>query len=155
INDYELVKKVHVTVIKLVLEFQNPFLPKDMVLLEAMLRKENQILAASSIGTINALIIPIDFVGNRFNTNQLYRLEKAFFGPAIETGWESVQSYYKKTSYNKLEFTGTITDVYKSDKRASYFTNLYNSGEDADHILIKEALEFLDEKIDYSEYDLN
>src|SRR5690606_15175914 len=86
---------------------------------------------------------------------QLYRLEKAFFGPAIETGWESVQSYYKKTSYNKLEFTGTITDVYKSDKRASYFTNLYNSGEDADHILIKEALEFLDEKIDYSEYDLN
>ena len=32
-------------------------------------------------------------------------IEQTFFGASDETGWESVSSFYKKSSYNKLNLS--------------------------------------------------
>ena len=135
--------------------FDKPFKPTDMEHLQDKLMSEDVLFGLPSEDTVKALIIPIDFVDYRFPKSDLLDLEKAFFGTEADTGWESVKTYYSKSSYGKLNFTGTITDVYSSNKTASYYTNAYNNDEDADYYLIKEALEYFDDEIDYSEYDTN
>jgi M6 family metalloprotease-like protein len=37
-------------------------------------------------------------------------LEACFFGASEDTGWESVSSFYKKSSYNQLNLDGIVTD---------------------------------------------
>lgn len=155
LDDHKFIKIIEVTIIKEFSEFNEPFLPKDLILLEEMLIQERIGIGLKTEGEVKALIIPIDFVDYRFNNNQIERLDKAFFGTEQDTGWESVKTYYKKSSYDKLSFSGTITEVYQSSKKSSFYTALYNNGEDADYVLIKEALEYLDPKINFADYDLN
>lgn len=76
-----------------------------------------------SIGTQNLLVIPVyfkDFVPEDMfsETREEARknIYKAFFGEDVnstgenKTGWESIASYYKKSSYGKLIITGEVTD---------------------------------------------
>lgn len=76
-----------------------------------------------SIGTQNLLVIPVyfkDFLPeNMFTESREEARENiynAFFGDDVKsssenkTGWESVSSYYKKSSYGKLVISGEVTD---------------------------------------------
>lgn len=147
---------IKVIIIREILVFANPFIPDVIELLQTKMAEDADFLIGMpAMGEVKALVIPIDFVGHRFTKHDINRLNKAFFGEESDTGWESVTTYYKKSSYGNLNITGTITNVYNSYRRASYFTDLYNSGEDADYILVKEALTYLDPQIDFSEYDSN
>ncbi len=40
-------------------------------------------------------------------------IRKAFFGESSETYWHSLSSYYKESSYGKLNFNGIVTDWFK------------------------------------------
>lgn len=40
-------------------------------------------------------------------------IERGFFGQSSDTGWESVASYYNKSSYGKLTLTGEVTDYFQ------------------------------------------
>jgi hypothetical protein len=51
-------------------------------------------------------------------------IKKAFFGEDYETGWESVSSFYKKSSYNKLNIQGEVTDWFTTDKTFDELTRL-------------------------------
>ena len=75
-----------------------------------------------SIGDVNLLVIPVKFKNSTYcdDKHQGYdhmkeEIEKAFFGEASETGWESVKSYYEKSSYNKLHIDGVVTDWFTLD----------------------------------------
>ena len=67
----------------------------------------------NSIGNQKLLVIPIWFSDGSLSSslkNQVHEdLENAFFGTA-GTNWESVASFYSKSSHNALNLTGTVTD---------------------------------------------
>ena len=64
-----------------------------------------------TIGTAKTLVVPVVIKGFEANATEANRekIRKAFFGTNEETGWESVSSYYNKSSYGKLNITGEVT----------------------------------------------
>lgn len=108
-------------------------------------------------GEGKALIIPIDFTDYPAPDGLKDNLNKAFFGTSEETGWESLASYYYKSSYGKLSISGLVTDVYHTGKSSTYYTNLYDSnyGDPLEYEFIASALAYFDSSIDYSEFDAN
>ncbi len=68
----------------------------------------------ASTGSPNLLVIPLYFEGDglTFSDKELNKIEKAYFGKAEETSWESVTSYYEKSSYGKLKFQGKVVSPY-------------------------------------------
>lgn len=108
-----------------------------------------------SIGNSKALVIPVSFIDYKAPIMMKSDLEKAFFGSSSDTGWESLSSYYYKSSYGKLNITGTVLDVYNTGRTSTYYEKKYNSGQDADYEIIKSALEYYDDQINYDEYDSN
>lgn len=69
-----------------------------------------------SLGEQRILVIPVEFTD--FPAADLTggadaakeRIQKAFFGTAEDTGWESLTSYYTKSSYGNLQLKGRVTD---------------------------------------------
>lgn len=122
-----------------------------------------------SIGSPEVLVIPIAFVDCPAPTNMVNDLQKAFFGTSEETGWESLNSYYLKSSYGKLNIKGTVLEPYNTGKTVSYYNQLqkeYNKAledyynyvtdeypDNVEYSIIKEALNYYDSSIDYSKYD--
>lgn len=75
-----------------------------------------------SIGNVNVLVVPVKFKDSTYTetkydtyNNMKENIEKVFFGEADETGWESLSSYYQKSSYNKLNIQGEVTDWFTLD----------------------------------------
>ena len=99
----------------------------------------------------NVLVIPVDFSDYRADSEMKSVLEKSFFGTSSDTGWESLQSYYYKSSYGKALIEGTVLDVYSTNKTSSYFEELEDDV--AACRIIKDALEYYDSSVDYSKYD--
>ena len=102
-----------------------------------------------SSGNPQVLVIPIAFSDYPAPSNIQTTLQTAFFGSSNDTGWESLTSYYQKTSYGNLNINGTVLPAYNTGQKASY----YESVEDGDYLFIKDALEYYDSTIDYSDYD--
>lgn len=83
-----------------------------------------------SIGDVNILVIPILLPGyekiyinnDSIDDKALIRqdLEKAFFGKTEDTGYESVSSFYKKSSYGKLNISGKVTNWFDVKNKLGY-----------------------------------
>ncbi|MDE5562484.1 MAG: hypothetical protein K2J01_02930 [Clostridiales bacterium] len=121
-----------------------------------------------SKGTYNALVIPVQFSGKTIDNSDLVDLNTAFNGDYEGTGWESVHSYYYKSSYGQLDISFDIAR-YNIVQQVPTFTAKYNysyyeshkateQGEtykDGDNLLLHEALKYYDSYIDFSDYDYN
>ena len=105
-----------------------------------------------STGTYNVLVIPVEINGSPFPVNYLNNLDLVFNGSSIETGWESVSSFYTKSSYGALNLQFDIAQKYSTMNNKSYYEKI---GEDADQYLMVEALNGLNSQIDFSQYDSN
>lgn len=66
----------------------------------------------NTTGRQKLLVVPVQLRGaTQWTTTMLSRLETAFFGTPEETNyWESVSSYYSKSSYEKLSLEGEVID---------------------------------------------
>ena len=66
----------------------------------------------NTTGRQKLLVVPVQLRGaTQWTSNMLSRLETAFFGTSDETNyWESVSSYYSKSSYEKLTLEGEVID---------------------------------------------
>lgn len=109
-----------------------------------------------SSGSPKVLVIPVDFIDYGADEDMKSDLQTAFFGTSEQTGWESLSSYYYKSSYGKLDITGTVTDVYHTGKSSKYYSSLYdesNGTGNPEYEIIKGALEYFDDSIDYAQYD--
>ncbi len=102
-----------------------------------------------STGNPQVLVIPIAFSDYPAPSSIQDDLEIAFFGTSEETGWESLTSYYYKASYGKLNIEGTVLPAFNTGKKSTY----YDEQEDGDYLFIKEALEYYDATVNYSDYD--
>lgn len=102
-----------------------------------------------SVGHPKVLVMPIAFTDYPAPNNMTNILEKAFFGTEEDTGWESLQSYYYKSSYGKLTIEGTVLPVFNTGNNASYYETKNRSETD----ILKEALEYYDSQVNYADYD--
>ena len=128
--------------------------------LQDVILKKDEAIGLPSVGNINVLVIPVQISGTTITQAQLDKLQKAFNGSSQDTGWESVSSFYSKSSYGKLNLTFDFTDVYKTSNNASYYeTHSESIGdgyyETGSELLLREALTYFDSSIDYSKYDTN
>lgn len=107
-----------------------------------------------SKGNPKLLVIPIAFSNYPAPSNMTSRLETTLFGNAAVTGFESLQSYYYKSSYGQLFIEGTVLAPYQTNKTAAYYENLYLNGNDTvDYDIMQDAIEYYDSSTDYSLFD--
>lgn len=78
-------------------------------------------LNAKSTGDVKALVIPVNFSDSDISRNeeQLIYIKNAFFGDKDVVNYESVSSYYHKSSYGSLKLTGVVSDFYTYNKSSS------------------------------------
>lgn len=69
----------------------------------------------TSTGDVNLLVIPVVIKGYENNATEVNwsKIEKAFNGNPSETSWESVKSFYDKSSFGNLNLDATVTDWYE------------------------------------------
>lgn len=74
---------------------------------------------------LNILVIPVEFSDYRFTTKKINDLKTVFNGTAAQTNyWESVASFYQKSSFNNVNINFTVADVYDSGHTARSASNL-------------------------------
>ena len=110
-------------------------------------------------GDVKILVIPVEFeYGQKFSDEIRDEvkpmLEEAFFAESDGTPWESLHSYYKKSSYGKLNITGVVTDIYTApynDKEQSSTNTGFSTQ------IAQEAVDWLVStgRIDPTDYDLD
>lgn len=122
-----------------------------------------------SLGNPKVLVIPIEFNDIPAPLDMKENLEKAFFGSSEDVGWESLQSYYYKSSYGKLNIEGEVLEPFDTGHTVNYYNEMYSDylekydryinglttvyPESVEWSIINKALMYYDEQIDYSEYD--
>lgn len=83
----------------------------------------------NSTGDQKVLVVPVHFQNaTKWSTSMLSDLELVFFGESKYTAWESVSSYFNKSSYGNLNLTGEVYDtVLEVDMTASTYNTKYNN----------------------------
>lgn len=113
--------------------------------------------ALPSLGSPKVLVIPINLDNSKKTDDVRNSIVKAFKGTSKETGWESVMTYYQKSSYGKLNLDFEVTEWFTPSKTADQYNRQYadeNANMPSDDIL-DEALAHFDSTYDYSDYDLD
>jgi len=81
-----------------------------------------------STGNVNILVVPIEFSDyDSFSKSQIESINVAFNGSnnnKTNSYWESVSSFYNKSSYGKLRLNFDICDTYIPSISGSQFKNL-------------------------------
>lgn len=112
-----------------------------------------------STGEINVLVIPVVVSDYKDNATAKVKsdLEKAMFGKSEDTGWESLSSYYEKSSHGALKINGTVSDWY--DPNVSSSQMVENNEESGDYTteLMKQAVSWYKKTYndDCTKYDNN
>lgn len=103
--------------------------------------------ALDSTGTKNVLVIPVtftDYTCSKLNggcTGVRNDIVRAFFGTEEEVGWESVSSYYYKSSYGQLNIKGKVSQWYEAGMRARDIA-LYTEYANPTHHILREAVKW-------------
>lgn len=105
-----------------------------------------------STGTYDVLVVPVEIQNVPFEASYITKLDKVFNGTSLDTGWESVASYYYKSSFGLLDLNFDILDKHITSNVKSYYEG---KGQDGDQHAILDALTALDSTIDFSKYDAN
>lgn len=110
-----------------------------------------------SMGTFDVLVIPVEINGVPFDMDYLDKLELVFNGKSEETGWESVSSFYAKSSFGLLNLSFDIVDKIETNNGKTYFEDKKDTWDEnnGDGYAIKEVLTKADPNIDFSKYDVN
>ena len=115
-----------------------------------------------SIGDINILVVPIEFNDvEPFTNEKLININLAFNGDPNNnnetTYWESVKSYYDKSSYHNLNFNFDIADTFSPSISSLEFVNLEKNGSiNGTNTILDELyykLTINNKKVDYQDYD--
>ena len=115
-----------------------------------MMNEASEIRSLDSTGNQNILVLPVcfkDFTLEYLNLKEeevIKNLNDAFFGESIETGWESVSSYYEKSSYSKLHISREISPIYTLDLNVIETSKLMGNddGYDPSYYVLNKALDY-------------
>jgi M6 family metalloprotease-like protein len=104
------------------------------------LNKSSSIATVPSVGNSKLLVVPVyfsDYTPEKLGldeTEVIDNLNKGFFGESNVTGWESVSSFYKKSSYGKLNLTGMVTDLFNVGETLKYVMNKATNEEETSNV---------------------
>lgn len=79
-----------------------------------------KVSASPSVGETKFLVIPIwfsdssDFINENKKETVRDDINKAFFGSSVDTGWNSVKTYYETESMSNLIISGTVSEWYET-----------------------------------------
>ncbi len=119
-------------------------------------------------GNQKVLVIPVKFQDTTEDIFDVYAgykiggfdgmrkiIEQAYFGADGESGYESLSSYYYKSSYNRLNISGKVTPWYTYDGTVQEFYNV-GKGESSVYDLVDKATMWYKTNFDdYAEFDTN
>ena len=90
----------------------------------------------NSTGDAKLLVVPVQLRNSSYTWSGYMRneIEKCFFGQTSDVGWESVSSYYKKSSYGKLNIIGEVAPTFTSN----YTYSEINAFEQPDEKIVEE-----------------
>ncbi|MDR2828451.1 MAG: InlB B-repeat-containing protein, partial [Acholeplasmatales bacterium] len=108
-----------------------------------------------SKGTYHVPVIFVDFTNDRFTSSEKQKAELAFNGTSAGTGWESVSTWFTKSSYGALNLTFDFVGTYSSTKNSSYYDDSGEGNELGDQVAIAEAMAYINPFVDFSIYDYN
>lgn len=120
-----------------------------------------------SVGSPQMVVVPVVFGSDSEISNSTQQgqdiisdINTCFFGSSEDTNyWESVNSFYEKSSYGKLNISGIVGDFVYSDYSASEYQNQIKSGSisvtDVTNSLLEKAYDqyFVDGDLDYTNFD--
>ena len=110
-----------------------------------------------STGDVKLLVIPIAMQDDSFSSNELALIRNGFFGKSSETGWESVSSFYEKSSYGKLHITGEVAPVCTLKATTSMAESTAKAYDKKNmtytDVILSSALSALGDSIDLTQYD--
>ena len=116
----------------------------------------NVYLNQSSLGDQKILVIPVSFKdSSRTWTNEkIINLKNAFFGDPNKIGFESVSSFYNKSSYGQLRISGEIAPIYTCEYKLTDNLDEYSK---ITKMIASSAVEYLRENslINLFDYDLD
>ena len=141
--------------------------PEDVNILETYYtlesKKMHNLQILPSTGDVNLLVIPmlipgyenIDLNNDEINDNNkvLEDIEKAFFGTENEK-YDSVKTFYQKSSYNKLNISGEVTEWFDIGEYTNY-TNAAQIDSAQTYDIVRKAVNWAKTvlKLDMSKYD--
>jgi len=111
-------------------------------------------------GETNLLVIPVwfndssNYILEASKENVRNDIQKSYFGTSSDVGWESVSSFYKKDSFNKISIVGTVSGWYECGKSSSYYYVDTNNSKTVN--LVKDAVnwyELNNPEVDIKQYD--
>lgn len=111
-----------------------------------------------STGDSRILVIPVQFSEDEFTEYELETLNNSFFGSSEQTGWESVSSFYEKSSFGKLQIQGQVISPISVNMSSSQFeTQASNYDGNYTDLLLAEIMSelALNDSIDFSDFDSN
>lgn len=75
-----------------------------------------------STGNVPLLIVPISLPGENtdFSSDELAMINNCFFGKSEDMPFESLHSYYYKSSFGKLNFTFNVSPTFKVQEKTNY-----------------------------------
>jgi M6 family metalloprotease-like protein len=140
----------------------------------SLLQDELDSVGIPSTGDVKVLVFAIDFPDKPLTSNDpsVSEIDLAFNGQSDQLDYESVNSYYLKSSYEHLNLTADVFGYYTMSQTSSYYktendkfyetdpyTGEYVYGDDeviyVESVIIDELLSYYDDQIDYSQYDAN
>lgn len=129
--------------------------------LQDKMSKDDYIGLPSS-GDINVLVVPVQFSGYTISQSDLAKLNLALNGTEQDTGWESVKTYYNKSSYGNLNLSFDIQNVFSAPNNSKYYedyhSNVVNSYGDqyteyGSDLLLRQVLAYYEPLLDLTKYD--
>ena len=119
---------------------------------------KDNLLACPSTGSPAVLVIPVEFPDKTAESQRysIDKIQRVFNG---ENDYYSVDEYYYLSSYGALDLQITVIDEwFTASQNSTYYKNLtrnYNGVEIeiGDQELMHEALSYLDDKMDLSQFD--
>ena len=111
--------------------------------------------AFPSTGTPKMLVVPVDLDSTKATDKALNDIKLAFGGTSEETGWESLNSFYKKASYGKLDIQFEFIDEwFKPSKEASYYEKyIGDDNSTGSDLLLNEVLDYYDSRLNFADFD--
>ena len=128
-----------------------PFIPSGY----SLLQDELDWIGIPATGEVKLLVFVIDFSDATLAQSgvTLAMIDKAFNGATDETVYESLRSYYDKSSFGKLSLSADIY-TYRAPQTTAYYEDDYiDYYTDSD--LIYDMMLYYNNVIDYSDYDAN
>ena len=96
-------------------------------------------------GERKILVVPVYFSDSDTSTldNKTIFIQNAFFGDTKRTEYESVASYYNKSSYGQLRITGEVAPWFSIGVNSSNWKSISSHYNDASTIIAEQAVDYI------------